>query len=81
MPEPNPLKATSPALAPTLTAIRASAACSTKWPTREDSSARPPSTTNSTSAIRVLKMRLVRNSAVGLKAKSVLARMPLTVTP
>ena len=82
MPEPKPLKATSvPALAPTLTDIRASAACSTKWPTREDSSARPPRTTKSTTAMTRLKIRLVRNSAVGLKARSVLAMMPLTVTP
>ena len=81
MPEPKPLNGTSPALVPTLTDIRASAACSTKWLTLEDKRARPPRTMNSTRAITRLKMRLLRKSAVGLKSRSVLARMPLTVTP
>ena len=70
MPEPKPLKGDAGrALAPTLTDIRASAACSTKWPHREDSRALPPRTMNSTRAMTRLKMRLLRKSRHGAEVQ------------
>jgi hypothetical protein len=81
MSEPEPCRVTPAARAPTLTAIRDSAACSTNRPVLVASSLLPPRTTKSTAAMARLKMKLARKIAMGLASRLVLAMMPLTVTP
>ena len=81
MSEPEPCRVTPAARAPTLTDMRFSAACSTRRPPAVDSSLLPPRTMNRTSAMARLKMKLARKIAMGLASSSVLAMMPLTVTP
>jgi hypothetical protein len=81
MSEPEPCSVTPAARAPTLTDIRFSAACSTMRPAFVERNLLPPRTRDSTTAMARLKTKLARKIAMGLASRSVLAMMPLTVTP